>query len=360
MEFLLAQLDKVVEEVRGLEEKRSRLGEFIREIKGTEIGGKDVLENRVAVPVTPDPLRKSTIMGVDGGLLKQAYHAVDLILTRSVGVSFSFNNGDLGQVDYFPDAFPSPSLTVISDSHTLRDFDLASSLERVHSEARMLVEMSKKEGDLLLADGSIVLHPMDKPKGTSHLSRKYEGIIALYRELFSSGMLLAGVIEDSRSKRVSDILAESVLGQISDARVSQLAGILKSTRDSNLLFHVLKEGERSFVFRYAEEESLALKDFGNEAGNIYSFYLRTTGFDRPLRIDYYAKKDPIKTADRIASFLLPISSHNEQYGFPSVLVEADSKARLREEELDIVHSYIVDRVGLVSSLYKLRRNARPF
>lgn len=359
MEYILSQLDKVAEEVKGLEEKRRMLGQFLREITGVEIRSKEVLEKKISFPVKRSDLKDAKIIGVDGGLVRQAYHAVDLILTRSVGVAFIFKNGKLDKVDYYPNAFPSPQLTVITDSHSLQDLMLTASLERQQSEVKMLTEMGDLGGDLVLADGSIVPHPMDRPKNSSPLFRRYERLLELYRGLYSTKMLLAGVNEDSRSKRVTDILSESILAQIKDARVEQLSAILKSTRDSNLLFHVLKEGERSFVFRYSEESQI-IKDLGDVAKNVYSFYMKTTSFDRPIRVDFYSEKDPVNDADKIASLLFPISSHNQEYGFPTVLVEADSKARLREEELDVVHSYIVDKVGSISALYKLRRDSRPF
>ena len=67
-----------------------------------------------------------------------------------------------------------------------------------------------------------------------------------------------------------------------------------------------------------------------------------------------------KIANDIASKVLAMSMHNETYGFPSILIEADGRARLSERDLDLIYHRLKDKVGDLPSLFKLRRELRPF
>ena len=107
-----------------------------------------------------------------------------------------------------------------------------------------------------------------------------------------------------------------------------------------------------------------MQDLGEFSERIFSFYLKTVPFDRPVRIDFVSgsteRKEITKTANEIASAILALSMHNETYGFPSIMIEADARARLSENDLNMVYSRIKDKVGDLPSLFKLRRELRPF
>ena len=91
MERILSELQNAADGVKILEDKRHRLGLFLRDIKGAQIEqDAEILEDRMVVPVEPDPLKRLRVAGVDGGLVKKAYHAVDLILTRAVAAVFDY------------------------------------------------------------------------------------------------------------------------------------------------------------------------------------------------------------------------------------------------------------------------------
>lgn len=362
IERILSELVDVAENVRALEEQRHKLGLFLREIKGAQIAKDvDILEDRMAIPVAPDPLKKLRVAGVDGGLVKHSYHALDLILTRAVAAVFDYADGRLANVSYFPDPLANPRLSIITDPYTENDFLHTADIERMITEAQVLAGVSKMEPDLVLADGSLVPHPSARPKKGSAVWQRYSELLELYRKSFMGPHLLAGIVEDSRSTHFSAMIASKILGSIKAPNVKELQDILARTRDTNLLFHVLKPGERSFVFRLGNPETNQIfADLGDVSNNLYAFYLKTVEYDRPIRVEFYAKGDVLKTADRLAALVLPISSQNQEYGIPAVIIEADSRAKLHEEELATIHAYIVDRVGDLPSLYKLRRESRPF
>ncbi|MEM5814459.1 MAG: DNA double-strand break repair nuclease NurA [Candidatus Aenigmatarchaeota archaeon] len=356
------QIGGIAEKVKAVEENREKLGCFLCEAADSvELDG-DVLEKRAIVPVKQDGLEKARIAAIDGGLSRHEYHGMDIILTRAVAAVFDYKNGKLNRADYFPHSIVPPKITVVSDPYSDEEFSISSSLERQFEEIELAGTVSQKlSPTLLLLDGSVVPHGNDRPGRSSPAWNRYTDVLKAFRRLFENATLLAGCIEDSRSRRFCEIMAEQVLGKISSPKAGELQKILAGTRDTNLLYYTLKRGERSAVFRYAKssEEHPILSDLGEHGRRIFCFYLKTAEFDRPVRIDYYCKSNAAETADRIAALILAITPHSS-YGFPAPLIEADFRAKLQERDADSLHDQLVDRVGITPSLMKLRREQRPF
>lgn len=357
MEEIFSKLDEISRKIRNLEDDRKRLASFLKELKGIDFE-KDsrILENRMVVEVGKKEIKKARFVGVDGGLSKRTYHSLDMILSRAVGAIFDYKDGKLFSVSYFPSTSPTPKLRIVHDVSEA-DFQYIACFERINTELETLRACLDLNPTILLADGSIVPHPKDQPSKDSAVHEEYMKLIDNYKSLYkkAGGFLFAGVIEDSRSSTFSDYISKSVLSQIRNKKVEELKRILSHTRDTNLLFHVLEKGERSFVMRMSHNP-----DLGNYARNIYLFYLKTTEYDRPVRVEFYASSDPVKMASEVASLVYSVSCQNQEYGLPPVLIEADNRAKIREGELDVIHSHIVDRIGNLPSLYRLRRDRRPF
>lgn len=357
MEEIFSKLDEISQQIKNLEEERKRLAEFLREIKEFELE-KDsrAVEDKLSVKVGKVELDNLRFIGVDGGLAKRSYHSLDLILVRAVGVIFDYRKGKLDSVSYFPSVSPTPKLRIVHDASE-NDFQYIASFERINAEINVLKACLEKNPSILLADGSIAPHPSDQPKKGTAVYEEYKKLLDNYKSLYrsSAGTLLAGVVEDSRSSTFSEYISDKILSQIKSKRVEELKRILRKTRDTNLLYHVLNKGERSFVMRMNPNA-----DLGDYGKNLYLFYLKTTEFDRPVRVEFYTSGDPVRVADRIAALLFSVSSENQEYGLPPVIIEADGRAKISEGELDIIHSHIVNKVGNLPSLYKLRRDRRPF
>ena len=135
--------------------------------------------------------------------------------------------------------------------------------------------------------------------------------------------------------------------------------ILLSMFDSEFFYRLLEPQERSCCF--------PIEDKGLNSGvqrasehPIYCFYLKTVPRDFPLRVEFLAgHKDPSRRADQIASVLYPLSSHHAEYGIPSILIEADARARLHQADLDLVIESIITRIGF-SDPWRLRRERSVF
>ena len=350
--------------IKGVEENREKLGKFLRDAADT-VELEDTLERKMMTAVRQDGLENAKIAAIDGGLSRHEYHGMDIILTRAVAAIFNYKNGRLDNAEYFPHSIVTPKITIVSDPYSDEEFSVSSSLERQYGEIELAGTVAQKISPaLLLLDGSVVPHGNDRPSRTSPAWQRYTEVLDVFKRLFDSASLLAGCIEDSRSRRFCEIIAEQVLGKIDSPRASELMHILAGTRDTNLLYHMLKRGERTAIFAYSKnsEEHPILSDLGEHGRRIYCFYLKTAEFDRPLRIDFYCRgsvPETIETANRIASLVLATTPHSS-YGFPAPLIEADFRAKLQERDADSLHDQLVDRVGITPSLMKLRREQRPF
>ncbi|RLG71481.1 MAG: hypothetical protein DRO11_04380 [Methanobacteriota archaeon] len=302
------------------------------------------------------------VSGVDGGIVSRSFYNVDLVMTRAVATVFRYaDSGKLVETSYYPSALAPPKLDIFFDPIATPDFEVLKSLTRVHEEVALAREVAENNPDLdlLILDGSIVPQYSDKPSKRSTLNKLYEKVIKEHRGLFKAcenhGIALAGVVEDSRGARLLTLIKKVFSGELD---------VPSGLRDVTLLNHVLKYGEMSFVFPFASApgDYPPLADLGEAwAPKIYSFYAKLAEYDLPTRVDFLSKSKTLDDRDvnDLASSLLFLSSHHRDYGIPSVLVEANSRAELSEQEMERICLTIMDRLGDPNMLKQLRRNRRP-
>ncbi|MDD4250625.1 MAG: DNA double-strand break repair nuclease NurA [Candidatus ainarchaeum sp.] len=299
------------------------------------------------------------IAGVDSGFVSKKLHFVDLVLLKLGGVIFSYNNSILEKADYFP----SPALLpqpILLKNFLEKDEEIQSiSLIRLRKEIQLSIDIIKKFfPKYLFIDGSIVPQYQDKPRAGSILSDDYKSIIDLFEELYfvaqENDCTLISTIEDSRGKRFIQLIEES---NNSDFFKNNS---LKNCFDSLLLDFLLNKGERTFCFNYASdfESHPVLKDYKIDwAKNIFVFYLKASEFDLPLRIEFISKNNCVEKANEIASIVYSLSSLYKDYSYPSILIEADLRARLKDDDISIIYDKLIDKLG---PKMMLRRNNRPF
>jgi hypothetical protein len=172
---------------------------------------------------------------------------------------------------------------------------------------------------------------------------------------------LAGVVEDSRGVKFCDILNRRILSQEKNETTKELGFILGKTKDSNLLYYTLNKGERTCVFNYSQNPEVhpVLKEFSDMTDSFFSFYLKTVEFDRPLRIDFLCSQNLSEIVDKLSTVMVQTSGHSG-YGMPAILIEADQRAKLSENDIGMFYSDLINRIGNVSTLFKMRREMRPF
>ncbi len=358
MERLIPRIKEIAENIYRTESKRKRLASFLREV-GDET---DVLSR-----LAPGSLGNVRVCGVDGGVAKKSLHGFDCILVRAAAACFHYKSGKMVKVEYFPSRIPSPKADILE---ALSDLEWAhfSSIMRQNLEAGTALEaLDKLRPDVLLMDGSIVPYYSDRPARTSGIYRHYTSMIqtfmSLYRMCMDKGVALAGVIEDSRGTSYCSMINREVMSRVSHPRTAEMGELLERTRDTNLLYWVLEKGHRSRIFPYSDkpEEHPVLRDFGELAGRVNSFYLKTAEHDRPVRVDMLARSDGVTgEADALASTLLAVSGQHSGYGLPAPLIEADNVAKLSDSEVENFYSHILSFAGNIPSVMRLRRDQRPF
>ncbi len=351
MRALEIAVGSAVERIKDTELRRQSFGGVIRRLKPNLKLGSENMFHRIE----PQELN-GKIGAVDGGLLQRSFHGLDLVLGKAVGVVFDYRGSRLMSADYFPEAFPTPSPFPILGALSSRDSEILASIYRQKLEmstATKLVEKFKPKAMLL--DGSVIPHGNTRPYDDSEIKDEYRNLIEIYKGLFeactSNDVTLAGIVEDSRGKRFGEILLGCLDKNTRDENV------LLNTRDTNLLYYILDQGERTCSFPFSKDPKRhpILKEFNKWSAQVRTFYLRAAAYDRPLRIDFLTGD-----ADDIAGMLLPLCQTNELYGIPAPVIEADARAKLHINEMEIAYNQICDKVGDLACLMKLRRDLRPF
>ncbi|PSG99668.1 MAG: hypothetical protein BRC28_03550 [Nanohaloarchaea archaeon SW_4_43_9] len=251
-----------------------------------------------------EPKAPGKAAGIDGGLIRKRYSYADVVAVRAVSAVFSFNSSGLEKADYLPGKSPEPEFHVF-DPQDQEGLDRKAEAERLKAETEIALH-SQKETDKVFMDGSVI------PSYSQD-----EKVLENYNRLFSNAEpgSLIGVVEDSYGTSLTDILEEKTgleLGNI---------------RDTLLMDAILSEGERSFVRKYSKgpaEHPVLKKLHSNHVNKLYTFYVRLSSKDIPLRIDYYGNPD---NADQIAGELMALKS-SECYTVPSPVLEADRKAKV--------------------------------
>lgn len=375
-------LFRLVEEIERIEDTKTKFGHVMRSIKSDINLGRfpsissGLLEASLTTTVSPTSLSGLAIAGVDGGLAKKHLKSMDLILTRGISVVFRFGRGEGPDVEFIPDPFPEPIIKPVMQSLSSVELDQLASLERISTEIQVTLSLLEEfHIDIVLIDGSLVHHPRDRPSTASPVFEKYQETLALYRQLYHkvkrSRSTLVGIIKDSRSTRVVNMLGEILPHIIRKPDVfEKMQGIdyrwlLKISKDSDLLDTFLDQGERTFAFRMSYElgDNPPLPDdIKNWSSQIWITYLKTAREDSPLRIEIIGKEGvvPVSHINKTLSAILPLSYHHPEYGLPSPIVEADARARITNHEARLIIDRLLALSGLSYSLLEQRRSRNPF
>ncbi len=305
-----------------------------------------------------------SVAGVDSGFVSKKLSFIDLVLIKTIGAVFSYNKGTLVKSDYFPAPFSFPEPILLKSGLEKDEEAQSVSLIRLEQEVKCAIQMIiKYKPKYLFIDGSLVPQYQDKPRKESGINEDYFSIVNLFEKLYSIAKInsttLIGCVEDSRGTRFRQILQEDILPNNKSKIESKL---LDNAFDASLLDYYLSEGERTFAFPYTDNVSshAILKDYSSEwAKSIFVFYLKCSLFDKPLRVEFISSPNSSlkEIADKISGVVFTLSSLHKEYSFPSVLIEADLRAGLNEQEISVVYDRLVDKLG---SKIRMRRTNRPF
>ena len=342
MQSFLSLIQSIAKRIAASETKRQKLADFVKQVSPNIA---------IKQPVTPDSLESTRIAAVDGGIQKKSFHGMDCLLVRAAGVCFTYKQGAVADVQYFPSRSPVPRPEIFESLSEL-DWNHFSSIHRLKEEVAVATAcLEQFKPDLLLLDGMLLPHSMDRPAKGSPIYETFHSLLQGYKKLFAQSQALnvpvAGVIEDSRNTLFCEHIRTELLSKITHPRLEEIIDLLGRTRDSNLLYLILERGERTRSFSLVQEGFPPMR----------TFYLKTAQFDRPLKVDFL---EGSIEENRLASLLLAVSGHHSGYGLPTPLIEADNVAKLPETEMENFYSTILSLTGATPSLMKLRREQRPF
>ncbi|MFW9957619.1 MAG: DNA double-strand break repair nuclease NurA [Candidatus Odinarchaeota archaeon] len=377
-------LSQLVKEIERVEVTKKRFGEVLQNIKGTINLAKfpavtsATVEKGLTKKVEPTILSGLRIAGIDGGLVRRQFRSMDLILVRGIAVIFQFGPEEGPNVEFFPDPFPEPQIRPMMLTLSGTELDQLASLERVAAELRVtLAVLDKFHTDLILVDGSLFYHPRDRPQMGSAVYEKFQEVLSLYKQLYNKtrkkGTTLVGIVKDSRSSKVTSILGDILPHIIRDPAIFEMMQgvdyrwLLKISRDCDILDTFLNEGERSFVFKYSSElqntSNSLPDDLTSWASSIWVTYLKTARDDLPLRIEILTDPDSVDEVwkiDKALAAILPLSWQHPEYGIPTPILEADTRARITANETSMVIDRLMALSGLTYTTLEKRRSRNPF
>lgn len=360
-------INDAVTRIKGTEVKKKSTAEKLFELKKEKLNtfsSSELLEENFSFPVSPAELNHK-IAGTDSGFVGKRMHSIDIILVKTVSAIFSYKKNKLEKAEYFPSPTDFPKPFISSNVLENDEFQCNQSLLRLREEISNSKKVIKEfKPDYCLIDGSIIPQYADKARKDSELHSDYSSLIKLFESLYQTAeensCNLIATVEDSRGSRFRSILQKEIL---------QKNRLIDSTSldyffDSNLLDYLLARNERSFCFNYTSsiKEHPILNDFKEEyASKIKAFYLKPSLLDRPLRVEFlHNGKNLSGYCNEIGSVILSLSSLHREYAYPSVLIEADLRARLKPNEIEILFNKIQDKLGRDNAFLALRRNSRPF
>jgi hypothetical protein len=318
-----------------------------------KISYPEALEADLILPVAPS-VPHGSIAAVDGGLGVVEFHGLDLLAIKALAVRFDYENGRLVRHAYLPSAHPPIDVKV---GWGLEGFDQMrfSSLMRLQAELSIaLAAVEKWKPSFLLLDGSIAPLVSDKPPEDSEQKSLYSEVISIYKKLYSacsrSLVNLVGITKDSRGRRFLDLLSRAAI---------ESKEALAYGSDTAFLDLLLEEGERTFCMRYSLSplSNPVLKDLNEWAGKIIAFYIKPTAQDRPLRVEFLANSTSFSQIAQAVAGLCRLAPH---YAYPAILIEADLRAAMRQDELEKVVADLSVHIGRKRPLLPLRRDSRPF
>ena len=265
-----------------------------------------------------------SVCAVDGGLLAHRMHGADIILSRAVGVVFTYSGNKLNSFSYYPEKNPKPEIFIENslDEHESLVFR---SLIRLKGELSCALScLENFSPAVMLMDGSLSMLPSDCPPKESVLFGLYSEVLMLYDRLYGQcaekNCILIGVIKDSRSRKLAVDL-----------------GLPCS--DTILCNFLLDESEMTEAMSYSESND-----------KIKFFYIKPSK-DLPLRIETTSTN-----IEYVSSLVNSLSAISENFAYPAVLIEADMCAALDPKEIESVEASLLS----LSGMKPLRRNSRPF
>ncbi len=346
-----------------------------------------IKENIIKKNVKSSNIGGLNFVCVDGSSVLKNFMNIDFSFLKAIVVKYHFNNNYDAHIQFYPDLNGFNNYAVEGNyiNSEERVVETKVSLDLRHMELNLLNELleTTSDIDMIIIDGSILITPLNLTFSIDYeLSMKYDNLLKEYQELYMNckekRVLLIGVIKDTKTAALTNLLRESIQllkpgpTNLQDFIAMNYRQIMDYFCDIDLFNRLLQKSERSCVFKIKREiEKIRQNEIKKEIPyyfplDFYAFYCKTAQYDTPIRIEFFTEKNSsinevISKAKLIASLVFPISSCNERYGLPIPQIEAHKRAVFKPNELNFLFNNLVrslNKHGL--RLIEKRRNRRPF
>ncbi len=315
----------------------------------------------------PDKFSKFTkVAAVDGGLVQNDLRGFDLILTRAVAPIFR-GLGNQVKVEYVPEFNPKPTMTIFPSFETRQELGKVGTLLRLKAEYSVAIQaMEMQSPRILMLDGSIYPLKSDFSNDVSNeiiaeLEKQIKEIyLDLIRTAVSNETILLGVVKDSRSRSFVSHFIATIVDWIRSKAVSMeltkgFRMALTHLLDADFAVHLLKVGQRLPWFQITTPNWFPL----SPRIEFRATYLRTVLNDLPIRVEvaYPDGRDwaPMQLQNALAALNL-MGKHGLDTALPSILIEADERAKIRQETVDFIIEQLALLLGVPVTFLKKRRH----
>ncbi len=303
---------------------------------------------------------------VDGGLLQEELRGFDLALTRAVVPIFKGVGREV-EVEYYPEFSPKPTIQFFPSFPMRQDFSKVSTLLRLKMEYRMAKEAIKEYRlKILYIDGSIYPLKSDLPMEKSnnqYISDLEIEVKETYLQLIDTAIanetVLVGVVKDSRSRDLAFHLAETIVQWLKDGHINKdwIKGyrkVITQILDVDLASIILSQAERVAWFQIPTPFWMPL----SPRIEFMATYIKTIVDDVPLRVETLVPQNHEwfdLHLDYALAGLYLMGQHGLGTAVPSIIIEADERAKLKTELIDAVVEQIAVMLGMPVEYLKKRR-----
>lgn len=350
-----------------LEEKRKWLTSF-KSISSTLIDLKDPWKEESFIHKIPETVPKITkVAAVDGGVLSEAMTGFDLILYRAAGVVF-FGIGSKVEAMYLPNIDPEPLIFFHTSLPSRFDFSKLSTLLRLKAEydtAKMIIE--EQSPTILFIDGKVgpLQSDLIEYSEQSDLIRETQDlVIRSYKNLVETALanqvLLCGVVKDSRSTETSHVLQNYLPQMIREKQIdgSKIRGwrnMLSGLLDEYFGEGILDSGYRTAWLRSPTPKWLNV----SSQAEIWSCLARPISEDVAMRLEILFS-DQLIEIDKLINIALGaynyLCNHGLPIAIPTIISDADSRAKLTHLHLETVVDQIAITLGIPKDHLRKRRS----
>ncbi|MHA1148778.1 MAG: DNA double-strand break repair nuclease NurA [Promethearchaeota archaeon] len=393
-QILLKDLKSITQDLVVIEEQKKRFAKIIKKnmkyldfSEFIEYPKYLIKESRIKRGVEASNIRGLNVVCVDGSSVVKNFMDIDFSFYKAIAVKYYFNKTHNAKIKYCPDLSGFNNYSIQGNYFNQEEQAVVAktSIEMTFMEINLLNQMIETSDniDFIIIDGSIVIMPINLIFVKNYeVAKRYDKLMQEYQRLYSNcrenKIILIGSIKDTRTSALTHLLKDSILyfkpnhSHLKDFLDINYRVIVDYFSDLDLFNRILNKSERSCIFQ-CKKEIEKIRDTGLKSKipnyfplEFYAFYLKSTLYDAPCRIEFFVDerhsfKEASQKADLIASILLPISSLNEYYGLPIPQIEAHKRAVFNPNEINLLFNSLtrtLHKNGI--NLMEKRRNRRPF